>query len=122
MLTVAFVQCDMLAPQDLCIGNPPICGFQGQCDTRGRCCRTVCAGPSFADLFPKPSQPRDGVAIDAIKMPWTAKKLQQQWSMTSTTGQISVSSLEKQDTPSASKYLANEAPAIRERDKQNIIE
>jgi hypothetical protein len=55
-------------------------------------------------------------------MPWAAKKLEQQWSMTSTTGQISVSSLEKPDTVSSSQYLANQAPAIRERDRQNLIE
>jgi hypothetical protein len=55
-------------------------------------------------------------------MPWAAKKLEQQWSMTSTTGQISVSSLERPDTVSSSKYLANEAPSIREKDRQNIIE
>jgi hypothetical protein len=55
-------------------------------------------------------------------MPWTAKKLEQQWSMTSTTGQISISSLETPDTIASSKYLANDAPAIREKDRQKIIE
>ena len=116
------VQCDLVSPIDLCIGSPPICGFAGQCDIQGRCCRTVCAGPSSADLFPILNQPRDGASIDPINMPWTPGHLQQQWSITSSTGQISVSSLQTTDTLAMSKYLTNSSPGIREADKQNVIE
>lgn len=111
----------MVAPKDLCIGSPPVCGFAGQCDIRGRCCRTICAGPSTADLFPKANQPRDGASIDPINMPWTPKHLDQQWKLTSMTGQISVSSLESPDMISMSKYLSEAAPGIRETDKQNMV-
>ncbi len=116
----------MVDPALLCMGTPKTCGFAGRCDTRGRCCRTVCAGSSSADLFPVANQPRDGMSIDSVRMPWSPGKLEQQWSMTSKTGQISVESLALPDpfsqvsTPSTSLYQSTSNLDIRLEDKTNI--
>ncbi len=72
--------CDMSA--DL---TPP-----GMCNDIGRCCQTICAGYSKADLFPIENQPRCGRIIDPIGKPWCNGSLDQQFTMTSDTGQLAV--------------------------------
>mmetsp|Transcript_1394 Transcript_1394/g.3053 ORF Transcript_1394/g.3053 Transcript_1394/m.3053 type:complete len:3134 (-) Transcript_1394:67-9468(-) len=94
--------CDMVPPAQLCING--VCGVAGTCDVLGRCCRTICSGYSLADLFPTPNQPRDGAAIDPVTMPWTPGGLEQQWTLYSQSGQISVSSLASPSQYSVSSY------------------
>ena len=57
----------------------------GQCNAIGECCQTICAGYSSADLFPIPNQPRcppSGLYCNGT--------LDQQFSFTSTSGQIAL--------------------------------
>ena len=71
-------KCDMA---DL---DPP-----GTCNAFGQCCQTICAGYSKADMFPEPDMPRCGVEVNPAFM-WCNGTLDQRWTFTSTSGQISM--------------------------------
>mmetsp|Transcript_8391 Transcript_8391/g.20427 ORF Transcript_8391/g.20427 Transcript_8391/m.20427 type:complete len:1605 (+) Transcript_8391:4337-9151(+) len=87
--------CDLVPPAELDFDG--YSGIRGTCDDEGKCCRLVCGGHSRADLFPHPGTVRCGLCVpqDACSPPtcgaWTAGNLEQEWWLTSKTGQISVS-------------------------------
>ena len=79
----------------------------GTCDDFGRCCQTICAGYSKADLFPDPNQPRCGSRIDPVSMPWcNGQGMTQNFILTSTTGQISLQVLNSGANESDSSFNA----------------
>mmetsp|Transcript_58524 Transcript_58524/g.122278 ORF Transcript_58524/g.122278 Transcript_58524/m.122278 type:complete len:2330 (-) Transcript_58524:792-7781(-) len=79
-------QCLCRPSCDMANLNPP-----GTCDDFGRCCQTICAGYSKADMFPDEAQPRCGSAIDPVTMPWcNGQGMTQNYIFTSTSGQISL--------------------------------
>jgi len=83
--------CDLVEPEDLFYDGQR--GVKGECDVSGRCCRLITREFSTADLFPKADQPRDGAAKDPILFPWAPNQLEQQWQLSSETGQIAVTAL-----------------------------
>jgi hypothetical protein len=77
--------------------NPP-----GTCNDAGQCCQTLCAGYSRADMFPIPNMPRCGIKVSEL-FRWCDNELDQRWTFTSDSGQISVQVLDKCDTYAPSK-------------------
>ena len=110
------VTCSVV-PTQRCFCKPtcemPYSKVNGTCTEDGTCCREVCSGYTFADIFPEPSMPRCGACIDTIAMPWTPGKLEQQWRMMSEHGQISVQSLATPSMFSVSSFQLNLEPTPR---------
>ena len=80
--------CDMVPPSLLSYSGTS--GVPGQCNAAGQCCRVVCAGFSRADLFPDENEPRDGLTAAGTAKPWKPNGLQQQWTLSSDRGVISL--------------------------------
>ena len=93
-------QCLCKPKCDMANLNPP-----GTCDDFGRCCQTICAGYSKADLFPDPNQPRCGSVIDPVSMPWcNGQGMTQNFIFTSTSGQVSFQVLSSDANESDSSF------------------
>ena len=97
-----------LIPTQLCFCKPtceaPYSKVNGTCSEDGKCCREVCSGFTFADIFPEPSKPRCGACVDSVAMPWTKGNLEQQWKIKSERGQISIQCLAKPNMYSVSSF------------------
>ena len=79
-----------------------------RCNAAGSCCLTFCYGYSKADVFPDPDQPQCGVCVNPTTKPWDKGDLDQKWTFTSETGQISLQSLRTPQTESVSSYKSSQ--------------
>ena len=79
------------SPQCLCKPKCDMANLDppGTCDSFGKCCQTICAGYSKADMFPLVDMPRCGLDVNPAYL-WCNDTLDQRWNFTSTSGQISL--------------------------------
>jgi len=93
----------------------PYSTINGTCSEDGTCCRVVCSGYTFADMFPVASLPRCGACVDTIAMPWTPGNLEQKWQLTSEFGQISLQVLDEPNMYAVSSFALDLQPTNRAR-------